>query len=220
MFLVPLASMIRRGVGSAFLLVLLLAGSPGMALHATDGKDAGQSHVTTPRPTQIRPLPDISMVARLDRPDLYNLLPVDQMPTTTEKWIEVDLSEQRVTAYEGVNPVRIFTVSSGLPRWPTVTGTFRIRAKTSSQVMEGGDRAAGDYYYLPNVQWVSYFFEDYAFHGTYWHNRFGQPMSHGCVNMTNEDAEWLFFWSGPHWDGEDWLKSSEENPGTLVFVHP
>lgn len=200
----------------AFILVLLIGLSQETVLQASDlpnHKDTQTGAVRLP------PLPGSVITPRLDRSDIYAFLPVEEMPTTTEKWIEVDLSDQRVTAYEGVIPVRIFTVSSGLPSWPTVTGTFRIRAKTSSQVMYGGDRAAGDYYYLPNVQWVSYFYEDYALHGTYWHDKYGQPMSHGCVNMSNEDAEWIFFWSGPHWDGQDWLKSDDENQGTLVMVH-
>jgi LysM repeat protein len=142
-----------------------------------------------------------------------------EFPTTTEKWIDVDLSEQRVVAYEGTRPVRAFIVSTGLPGTPTVTGTFRIWAKTPLQDMYGGNRAAGDYYYLKDVPWVQYFYEDYAFHGTYWHNNFGQPMSRGCVNMTNEDAKWLFEWADPTMNRSGWLFSDDNNPGTLVLVH-
>jgi len=143
----------------------------------------------------------------------------DYAPEGESKWIEVDLSEQMVIAHENGVPVRAFVVSTGLPQWPTVQGRFRIWAKTAAQTMSGGSRAAGDYYSLPNVQWVSYFYQDYGLHGAYWHNNFGQPMSHGCVNMTNEDAEWLFFWSGPVWSGENWVRSSADNPGTVVIVH-
>ncbi len=142
-----------------------------------------------------------------------------EFPTTTEKWIDVDLSEQRVVAYEGTQPVRSFIVSTGLPGTPTVTGTFRIWAKTPLQDMYGGNRAAGDYYYLEDVPWVQYFYEDYAFHGTYWHNNFGRPMSRGCVNMTIEDAKWLFDWASPAMDRSGWLFSDADNPGTLVLVH-
>ncbi len=142
-----------------------------------------------------------------------------EFPTTTEKWIDVDLSEQRVVAYEGTRPVRSFIVSTGLPGTPTVTGEFRIWAKTPLQDMYGGNRAAGDYYYLEDVPWVQYFYEDYAFHGTYWHNNFGQPMSRGCVNMTIEDAKWLYDWAFPEWDGSGgWFRPTEEN-ATLVIVH-
>ncbi len=131
--------------------------------------------------------------ARLDPIDQSIVYASANAPEGEAKWIEVDLSDQMVVAYENGVPVRAFVISSGLPQWPTVEGTFRIWAKTAAQTMSGGSRVAGDYYSLPNVQWVSYFYEDYGLHGAYWHNNFGQPMSHGCVNMTNDDAEWLFF---------------------------
>lgn len=146
---------------------------------------------------------------------LDELTPI-RMPSE-KRWIRVDLSEQLVVAYEGKKPVRAFVVSSGLSGTPTVTGEFRIRTKVSEQVMYGG--VGANYYYLPGVKWVQYFYQDYSFHGTYWHNSFGQPMSHGCLNMTNADAKWLFDWAGPTWDGKTtWYRSSEENPGTLVII--
>lgn len=150
---------------------------------------------------------------------LQPLAPFIGEPPTLEKWIDVDLGEQTVVAYQGVMPVKKFTISSGLPNTPTVTGEFRIWAKTPMQDMYGGNRAAGDYYYLEDVQWVQYFFEDYAFHGTYWHNNFGQPMSRGCVNMRNEDAKWLFEWASPPNATSGWFLSDAGNPGTLVVVH-
>lgn len=146
---------------------------------------------------------------------LTHLTPIET--PDEERWIRVDLSEQIVVAYEGKKAVRAFTVSSGLPGTPTVTGEFRIRTKVSEQVMSGG--VGRNAYYLPGVKWVQYFYEEYSFHGTYWHNNFGQPMSHGCLNMTNSDAKWLFDWAGPEWDGKTtWYKSSKENPGTLVII--
>jgi lipoprotein-anchoring transpeptidase ErfK/SrfK len=129
-----------------------------------------------------------------------------------EKWIDVDLSAQTVTAFEGSQAVRTFIISSGLPGTPTVTGTFRIRAKVRSQTMSGPG------YSLPNVEWVQYFFSDYAFHGAYWHNNFGNPMSRGCINMTNEEAKWLFDWTGPEWNGTPWMHVNA-GEGTLVVVH-
>jgi lipoprotein-anchoring transpeptidase ErfK/SrfK len=140
-----------------------------------------------------------------------------KFPQDEAKWIRVDLSEQTVVAYEDNKPVRAFIISSGLPRTPTVTGEFRIRTKVKAQTMSGG---TGAYYYsLPGVKWVQYFYGDYSFHGTYWHNDFGQPKSHGCINMTNADAKWLFDWAGPVWDGKTiWFGSTKENPGTLVIV--
>lgn len=154
-----------------------------------------------------------------DPRDLSMLSEID-MPDEAGRWIRVDLSEQMVIAYVGNSPIRGFIVSTGLPDTPTVTGTFRIRMKVRSQTMTGGDPALGTYYNLSNVEWVQYFYADYGFHGTYWHNNFGQPMSHGCINMTNADAKWLFDWAGPKWDGETvWYPSHQENPGTLVIVH-
>ncbi len=148
--------------------------------------------------------------------DLAQLTPIT-FPKTTEKWIRVDLSEQIVVAYEGQKPLRAFHVSSGLPNAPTVVGTFHIRAKVLSQTMFGGE--GNMYYNLPGVKWVQYFYQDYSFHGTYWHNNFGHPMSHGCINMTNADAKWLFDWAAPAWDGKSvWQKVPADDVGTLVIV--
>lgn len=148
--------------------------------------------------------------------DLSHLTAI-KMPKNEKRWIRVDLSEQVVVAYEGNKPIRAFVISSGLSRTPTVTGEFHIKTKVKAQTMSGG---SGAYYYnLPNVKWVQYFYQEYAFHGTYWHNDFGRPKSHGCVNMTNADAKWLFDWAGPTWDGKKgWFNSSKDNPGTLVIV--
>lgn len=110
----------------------------------------------------------------------------------TDRWVEVDLSEQRTTLWAGSTAVSSFTISSGVGQFPTVTGEFAIWYKTPNQVMTGGSRASGDYYYLPNVTWVSYFHRDYGFHTAYWHNNFGQPMSHGCINMRQADAKALY----------------------------
>ncbi|MCB0137619.1 MAG: L,D-transpeptidase, partial [Caldilineaceae bacterium] len=68
--------------------------------------------------------------------------------------------------------------------------------------------------------WVQYFYEDYGFHGTYWHSNFGQPMSHGCVNMTNADAKWLYEWASPTVTEFKWHVTEKSDPGTLVIVHP
>jgi lipoprotein-anchoring transpeptidase ErfK/SrfK len=151
----------------------------------------------------------------------YLEIPLEDFPTLTEKWVSVDLSHQRVIAYEGTRPVASFVISSGRSETPTVTGVFRIWAKISAQTMEGGSRASGDYYNLPNVQWVSYFYRDYSFHGTYWHSNFGVPMSHGCINMTNRDAEWIYEWMGPDNPGRGWYTTDKvpADRGTLVVVH-
>ena len=106
-----------------------------------------------------------------------------------ERWIDVNLSEQRVYAYEGDVVVNSFLVSTGVAETPTVTGEYQIYVKVRIQDMSGPG------YYLPDVPWVMYFYEEYGFHGTYWHNNFGTPMSRGCVNMRIEDAAWLYDWA-------------------------
>jgi len=85
--------------------------------------------------------------------------------------------------------VRSVTVSTGLPGTPTVEGEFRIYQKLLSQTMSGPG------YYLPGVPYVMYFHQGYGLHGTYWHSNFGQPMSHGCVNLPTQEAKWFFYWA-------------------------
>lgn len=110
------------------------------------------------------------------------------------KWIEIDLSTQMMVAYEGTTPVFSARMSSGTSRYPTATGTYRVYLKYRSQTMRGGTRGV-DYYVVPNVPHVMYFFEGYALHGAYWHNNFGTPMSHGCVNLPLEAARWMYDWA-------------------------
>ena len=168
---------------------------------------------------QVIPAVSTDVRGRMDVLDMKTSPAVAAARISGEKWIEVDLSEQKVYAYAGVEQINEFVVSTGLPGTPTVTGEFRMWMRTPMQDMSGGNRASGNYYYLKDVQWVQYFYQSYGFHGTYWHNNFGQPMSRGCVNMTNDDAQWLFDWAFPQWDGEPgWITPTEEN-ATLVIVH-
>jgi lipoprotein-anchoring transpeptidase ErfK/SrfK len=115
-----------------------------------------------------------------------------------EHWIDVNLSQQRVYAYAGDTVVNSFLVSTGTWQTPTVTGQFKIWVKLLSTTMTGPG------YYLPGVPYTMYFYKDYGLHGTYWHNNFGTPMSHGCVNLSIPDAKWLYDFS---------------SVGTLVNVH-
>ncbi len=111
----------------------------------------------------------------------------------SEKWIDVDLTNQKLTAYEGQTPVFTAPVSTGTWQYPTVVGTYNIYVKYEKARMRGGFGA--DAYDLPNVPYVMYFHKGYGLHGTYWHNNFGTPMSHGCVNLSIPDSEWLFNWA-------------------------
>ncbi len=107
----------------------------------------------------------------------------------TGKEIIVDLSDSRVYAYEDGKLVRNVLVSTGLPGSPTVQGDFKVQRKYVAQTMTGPG------YYLPDVPYVMYFYAGYALHGTYWHNNFGHPMSHGCVNLPTPEAEWFYGWT-------------------------
>ena len=106
-----------------------------------------------------------------------------------ERWIDIDLSEQRLYAYEGDQMIASFLVSTGTWQHPTPVGQFHVWIKMRYCDMSGPG------YYLPDVPYTMYFYGDYGIHGTYWHNNFGTPMSHGCVNMVTEQAGWLYNWS-------------------------
>jgi LysM repeat protein len=113
---------------------------------------------------------------------------------TTGKWIDVNLTQQTITAYEGDTPVKTVLVSTGTVYHPTVVGTFKILTKYPAVRMTGGTPGV-DYYDLPNVPWTMFFYQGYAIHGTYWHNNFGHPMSHGCVNLPTDAAKWFYDWA-------------------------
>ena len=115
-----------------------------------------------------------------------------------ERWIDVDLTNQSVYAYEGDVVVNSFIVSTGTWLTPTVTGQYKIYVKIRSGNMHGPG------YFLPDVPYIMYFYKGYGLHGTYWHHNFGTPMSHGCVNLQTDDAAWLFNWA---------------SVGTVVNVH-
>lgn len=108
------------------------------------------------------------------------------------KWVEVNLTKQTTTLYSGEQPLHSFVISSGVHPWPTPTGTYKVWFKNPIQRMQGGSREAGDYYNLPNVRWNTYFNRDIGFHTAYWHNNFGRPMSHGCINMREADAKVVY----------------------------
>lgn len=138
---------------------------------------------------------------------------------TDERWIEVDLSDQKLYAKEGNRIIFDFLISSGKFN-PTPTGEFRIWSKLKYTRMEGGKKENNTYYNLPNVPYTQYFYKGYGIHGAYWHNNFGTPMSHGCVNMAIPDAEKLFYWTSPTFGSERAIAySSKESPGTRVVIH-
>ncbi len=112
-----------------------------------------------------------------------------------EKWVDVNLSEHTMTAYEGgravIGPVLMV---NGAPATPTVTGTFAIYAKYESQTMRG-QNADGTSYEAKDVPWVSYFTGGYALHGAPWRDSFGYTGSHGCINLPVSVAQQVFNWA-------------------------
>jgi lipoprotein-anchoring transpeptidase ErfK/SrfK len=109
--------------------------------------------------------------------------------SSSNKRIQIILSEQKLYAYDGDQLLASFLISSGTATHPTVTGNFNIWIKLEST------RMTGDGYDLPNVPYTMYFSGSYGIHGTYWHHNFGVPMSHGCINMKTEEAQWLYSWA-------------------------
>ena len=114
----------------------------------------------------------------------------------TGRWIEIDLFEQTMAAYDGERMVYASLISSGLGDWPTNTGLFQVYVKLLEDRMSGAFAAdRSDYYYLEDVPWTMYFDGGIALHGAYWHNGFGFRKSHGCVNLAPRDSKWLFDWA-------------------------
>jgi hypothetical protein len=145
--------------------------------------------------------------------------------SNSNKRIEIDLTNQRLYAFEGDSKVFDFLVSTGkFNRTPT--GRFRIWTKLRYTKMSGGSKALGTYYYLPNVPYTMYFYNEeysqalgYGIHGTYWHNNFGHPMSHGCVNMKTPEAEKLYYWAQPNLNDKGSIRATEDNPGTEIVIY-
>lgn len=165
--------------------------------------------------------PNLATLAQVTR-----ILGITASPNTTKR-IEVDLTRQKVYAYEDNIKVYEFTVSTG--KWGrTPTGEFTIWVKVKSQLMSGGKKELGTYYYLPNVPWVMFFSNDdvakmrgFSFHGTYWHDNFGHPMSHGCINMKTDEAKILYDWATPVVTNDKaWSTlAKKDNPGTRVIIY-
>jgi len=135
----------------------------------------------------VLPRDNVRIVRRIARPD--------RIPDNV-KWIHVDLSEQSLVAYKDERPVFATLVSSGKEGFEPPIGVFRVVSKRLSITMNGPDPDDG-WYEVEEVPWTQYYWESYALHGTYWHNDFGKPRSHGCTNLAPTDARWLFTWTDP-----------------------
>jgi len=140
-----------------------------------------------------------------------------------KKWIDVSIKKQLLVAWEGTRAVYGTLVSTGRggmadpeKTTATVRGTFFIRSKHVSGTMDGNE--GQDSYELHDVPFIQYFHEGYALHGAFWHDEFGKPRSHGCVNLAPTDAAWLFEWTDPIVPPE-WHGAVNSEGGTLVWVH-
>ncbi len=135
-----------------------------------------------------------------------------------EYWTEVDLYEQTFAAYEGDRMVYATVISSGLNRFPTREGLFQVWERLDEYKMSGAE-GREDYYFLEDIPSIMYFDKliGAALHGTYWHDRYGYKQSHGCVNMTIKDAEWVYAWSAPENAPNDlWVWVHTSDPTDLL----
>ncbi|MFO0604729.1 MAG: L,D-transpeptidase [Polyangiales bacterium] len=143
-----------------------------------------------------------------------------------ERWIDVDLDEQVLVAYEGARPVFTTLISSGRrtsrnapERFETPAGSFRIQTKHVSTTMDG-DTATDGPYSIEDVPWVMYFQGSYALHAAFWHSYYGWRMSHGCVNLSPPDARRVFLWADPQippgWHGVH--ADANTRPGSRVEI--
>jgi hypothetical protein len=113
-----------------------------------------------------------------------------------DRWISINLYEQTLTVYEDGQMVFATLVSSGLSSWWTQPGVFQVYKMVEHGPMSGAFAAdRSDYYYLEDVPWSLYYDKARAIHGAYWHNGFGYPRSHGCVNLAPADAQWIYNWA-------------------------
>lgn len=114
---------------------------------------------------------------------------IETLRKSERRWIQINVSQQRLTAWEGKTQVYAVKISTGKKKTPTLTGIFNIQSKHKKTRMRGTD------YDVPNVPYTMFYDGNYAIHGAYWHRRFGTPVSHGCVNVAPNHAKWLFNWA-------------------------
>lgn len=143
------------------------------------------------------------------------------------KWIDISIFGQTLVMYEGTKPVYVTATSTGRdgvgdPKktFSTVRGTFKIREKHVTTTMDSHE--VDNKFELRDVPWVQYFEHGYAIHAAPWHDDYGKPRSHGCVNLSPIDARRVFMWTDPplpsNWHGVN--ASDATGEGTLVHIHP
>jgi hypothetical protein len=149
------------------------------------------------------------------------LAPISPQVDPSAKKITVSLAEQLVIASEAGRPVFMARSATGARfsngDFTTPTGPHPVLYKTPSHHMMAGDPEAANGFDLPGVPWITYITENgLAFHGTYWHNDFGKPRSHGCINLSPQAARWIYRWTLPVVPPEETY--SFKGPGTQVEI--
>jgi hypothetical protein len=150
---------------------------------------------------------------------VFQPAPPPPMLEPGERWIDVDVDDQILVAYEGDLPVYATLVSSGGATTPTETGVYRMWLKESEADMKGLN--GEDPYSVATVPWTQFFSPEkgLALHTAYWHDQFGTRRSHGCVNLAPRDARWLYFWSDPQVPpGWTMAAGVVEAPGSIVRI--
>jgi lipoprotein-anchoring transpeptidase ErfK/SrfK len=183
----------RVGIISLALIAALSAtlwlGVPAFAASATPAYAVSLSVLTSDSVTKADAISAI---------DLSSLSTQDITAIRSGKWIEIRLAQQRLIAWQNGRIVMSSAISSGVRAHPTLRGTFHIYVKYRATRMRGPG------YNLPNVPYTMYYSGSYGIHGAYWHNNFGHPMSHGCINLPVSFSRQLFYWAPV---------------GTLVVIH-
>ncbi len=140
--------------------------------------------------------------ARLDTNDwlslndlaLIDLGNITTTPPPSCRWVDVDLTSQTLVVFENCQPIFATLISSAKAPAKTPTGTFTIFYKEEKLPLFANERVSSESFYLADVPWLMFYHENWAIHGAYWHDHFGEPWSHGCINVSPYDARWLYQW--------------------------
>lgn len=181
------------------------------------------THFDASRPSVVDGAPVFAtpdgMFLRADDVSVVRVPPLPSDLARGERWIDVSLADQTLVAMEGDRPVFATVVSTGLPTAGRRTrpGTYHVQSKHVSATMD--DDSAGAAYSIEDVPWTMFYDHSFALHGAFWHERFGHPQSHGCVNLSAHDSKWLFHWAGPAlpagWYG---MLATDADPGTRIVI--
>lgn len=156
--------------------------------------------------------------------------PISPEVDPADKNIEVDIGEQMLTCFEGESPVFTTRIASGttfideqreVHQFHTPYGDHYVQRKTPTRHMVGGEDI-NDSFDLPGVPWCTFFTRSgAAIHGTYWHNDYGRPRSHGCINVTPDAARWIYRWVTPVATYDDdylWTDKERRDEATTISV--